>query len=220
MIVLLYKEALFNTIQLDTSLPSSIISLLKKFEDVFLEEIPKGLPHIRGIEHQIDFVPGATILNRPAYKRNPEETKELQKQVSELMENGYVREKLSPCAVPVILVPIKDGPQRICIFLHAVHNIMVKIRGLSFSRKGGMMRIKAQRINDAGASRRFIRNSILIMENLYSGGCETLETPNIFLFPSVLSFINILIWSCFILEIFILQDKVEVALFNLESVFC
>ena len=41
------------------------------------------------------------------------------------------------------------------------------------------------------------------MENSDSGGCETLETPNIFLFPSVLSFITILIWSCFILEIFI-----------------
>ena len=37
-------------------------------------------------------------------------------------------------------------------------------------------------------------NSILIMENSDLGGCETLETPNIFLFPRVLSFITILIW--------------------------
>ena len=66
-----------------------------------------------------------------------------------------------------------------------------------------MIRIKAQRIRDVGASRTFIRNIILIMENSYSGGCETLETPNIFIFPSVLSFITILIWSCFILERFI-----------------
>ena len=58
------------------------------------------------------------------------------------------------------------------------------------------------------------------MENSDSGSCKTLETPNIFLFPSVLSFITILIWSCFILEKFILQVKVEVALFNLKSLFC
>ena len=45
-IVLLYKETLFNTNQLDTSLPSSIVSLLQEFEDVFLEEIPNGLPPI------------------------------------------------------------------------------------------------------------------------------------------------------------------------------
>ena len=51
MIVLLYKEALFNTNQFDTSLPSSVVSLLQEFEDVFPEEISNGLPPIRGIEH-------------------------------------------------------------------------------------------------------------------------------------------------------------------------
>ena len=128
MIVLLYKEALFNTNQLDTSLPSSIVSLLQEFEDVFPEEIPNGLPPIRGIEHQIDFVPGATIPNRPAYRSNPEETKELQKQVGELMEKGYVRDSLSPCAVPVILVPKKDGTWRMCVDCRAINNITVKYR--------------------------------------------------------------------------------------------
>ena len=60
-----------------------------------------------------------------------------------------------------------------------------------------MMKIKAQRIRDARAFTTYIGNSILIMENSDLGGCETLETPNIFLFPSVLSFITILIRSCF-----------------------
>ncbi|XP_071928136.1 uncharacterized protein [Coffea arabica] len=50
----------------------------KEFKDVFPEELPKGLPPIRGIEHQIDFVPGAILPNRPAYRANPEETKEIQ----------------------------------------------------------------------------------------------------------------------------------------------
>ena len=47
-------------------------------------------------------------------------------------------------------------------------------------------------------------NSILIMENSDLRVYETLETPNIFLFPSILSFVIILIWSCFILERFVL----------------
>ncbi|XP_040943180.1 uncharacterized protein, partial [Gossypium hirsutum] len=87
----------------------------REFRDVFPEEIPSGLPPIRGIEHQIDLVPGAAIPNRPAYRSNPEETKELQKQVNELLEKGYVRESLSPCAVPVLLVPKKDGTWRMCV---------------------------------------------------------------------------------------------------------
>ncbi|PON54373.1 hypothetical protein PanWU01x14_196020 [Parasponia andersonii] len=59
-----------------------------EFEDVFPEEIPHGLPPIHGIEHQIDFIPSASILNRPAYRSNPEETKELQRQVGELLDKG------------------------------------------------------------------------------------------------------------------------------------
>ena len=98
--------------------------------------------------------------------------------------------------------------------------VELKPRCFKQAKKWLMMRIKAQRIRDAGASTTYIENSILIMENSDSGGCETLETPNIFLFPSVLGFITILILSCFSLERFVLQVKVEVVLFNLESLFC
>ena len=53
------------------------------------------------------------------------------------------------------------------------------------------------------------------MENSDSRGFETLETPNIFLYPSILSIVTILIWSCFIIERFVLQVQVVVSLFNL-----
>ena len=53
--------------------------------------------------------------------------------------------------------------------------------------------------NDAGAFTINLGNLILIMENSNLGVWETFETLNIFLFPSVLSLVTILIWSCFIL---------------------
>ncbi|XP_048228310.1 uncharacterized protein LOC125369574 [Ricinus communis] len=73
-----------------------------EFEDVFPEELPSGLSPLKGIEHQIDLVPRSSIPNRPAYRVNPEETKELQCQVEELLSKGYVKESLSPCDVPVL----------------------------------------------------------------------------------------------------------------------
>jgi hypothetical protein len=128
MILLVYKESYLNLDETNKSLPSLAVSLLQEFEDVFPEEMPNELPPIRGIEHQIDFVPGAAIPNRPAYRSNPEETKELQRQVEDLMSKGYVRESMSPCAVPVLLVPKKDGTWRMCVDCRAINNITVKYR--------------------------------------------------------------------------------------------
>ena len=83
MILLWYKEATLLTNSSGKALPSAIDALLQEFQDVVVEDMPVGLPPIRGIEHQIDLVPGASLPNRPAYRTNPEETKELQRQVEE-----------------------------------------------------------------------------------------------------------------------------------------
>ena len=89
---------------------------------------PQGLPPIRGIEHQIDLILGAPIPNKPTYRTNPNETKELQRQVEELLARGYVRESPSPCVVPTLLVPKKDGSWRMCVDSRSVNNITIKYR--------------------------------------------------------------------------------------------
>ncbi|KAK1686551.1 hypothetical protein QYE76_047399 [Lolium multiflorum] len=101
---------------------------MKEFGDVFPDEVPAGLPPLRGIEHQIDLIPGASLPNRAPYRTNPEETKEIQKQVQALLDKGYIRISLSPCAVPVILVPKKDGTWRMCVDCRAINNITIRYR--------------------------------------------------------------------------------------------
>ncbi|WVZ78207.1 hypothetical protein U9M48_025956 [Paspalum notatum var. saurae] len=122
------KDALFSLEDMHHTLPSAVTDLLQEYADVFPAEIPPGLPPIRGIEHQIDLIPGASLPNRAAYRTNPEETKEIQRQVQDLLDRGYVRESLSPCAVPVILVPKKDGSWRMCVDCRAINNITIRYR--------------------------------------------------------------------------------------------
>jgi hypothetical protein len=126
--VLLYKDTFLSTNALSSTLPSSILNVLQKYEDVFPDEVPLWLPPKRWIKHQIDLVPCASLPNRAAYRTNPGETKEIQKQVEELIKKGYVKESLSPCVVPVILVPKKDGSWRVCVDCQAINNITVRYR--------------------------------------------------------------------------------------------
>jgi hypothetical protein len=125
---LICKDALISIEDMQCSLPPAVANVLQEYSDVFPSEVPAGLPPLRGIEHQIDLIPGAVLPNRAPYRTNPEETKEIQRQVQELLDKGYVRESLSPCAVPVILVPKKDGTWRMCVDCRAINNITIRYR--------------------------------------------------------------------------------------------
>ena len=124
----MYKDTLFASNTLPSTLPSVVFDVLQDFEDVFPDEVPPGLPPKRGIEHQIDLVPGASLPNRAAYRTNTEETKEIQRQVEDLIKKGYVQESLSPCAVPVLLVRKKDGSWQMSVDCRAINNIIVMYR--------------------------------------------------------------------------------------------
>ncbi|XP_071914061.1 uncharacterized protein [Coffea arabica] len=61
LLMLVSKEVDLNMHELDTDIPLEVKSLLQEYADVFPEDVPSGLPPLRGIEHQIDFIPGASL---------------------------------------------------------------------------------------------------------------------------------------------------------------
>lgn len=71
---------------------------------------------------------GAMLPNMPIYRTSPTKHKELQWQVQELLDRGFIQESLSPYTVPMLLTPNKDGSWHICIDSRSINQIIVKYR--------------------------------------------------------------------------------------------
>jgi hypothetical protein len=109
-------------------LPDKIQELLGEFADIIVDELPRSLPPVRSVSHHIDLIPGARFPNKAAYRLTPQENEEVKRQVQDLLDKGLVRESLSPCVVPTVLSPKKDGGWRMCTDSRAINKITIRYR--------------------------------------------------------------------------------------------
>lgn len=106
---------------------SELTTLLKKYHLIF-KELPAKLPPEREVDHHIDLEPGAKPPFLPTYHMSPRELEELKKQLTELIDKGFIQPSKSPYGAPILFVPKKNGKLRMCVDYRALNKITIRNR--------------------------------------------------------------------------------------------
>ena len=100
--------------------------LLAVYADVFTD--PKQLPPPRSYDHSIPLQPGAVPVNSRPYHYSPQHKTEIENQVKQLLEKGFITHSHSPFASPVLLVKKKDGSWRFYVDYRKLNDMTIKNR--------------------------------------------------------------------------------------------
>ncbi|KAJ9520881.1 hypothetical protein QJQ45_014069 [Haematococcus lacustris] len=106
---------------------STVTEMVKTYNDVFAD-IPAGLPPGRGVGHTIPLEAGTLPQWARMYRLSQREIEEMKKQVSALLEKGWIEPSASPWGAPVLFVQKKDGSLRMCIDYRALNKRTVRDR--------------------------------------------------------------------------------------------
>ncbi|GJP46804.1 hypothetical protein CLOM_g6059, partial [Closterium sp. NIES-68] len=110
------------------AVPPDLADLIRKYPEIFLDNLPAGLPLSRPEDHRIEMEPGAQPIVQRQFRLNQLELEELQQQLDYLLTKGFIRPSTSPSAAPILFTPKKDGGFRMCIDYCALNRITIKSR--------------------------------------------------------------------------------------------
>jgi hypothetical protein len=96
-----------------------------EFHNVFPEDLP-GMPPDRDVEFVIELQPGMSPISRRPYKMTPKGLAELNVQLNELLNKGYIHPSSSPWGCPALFVKKKDQSLRLCVDYQPLNVVTIK----------------------------------------------------------------------------------------------
>lgn len=81
--------------------------IIEKYNSVFTEELPDGLPPNRHVDHAIELKDGSNPPYRPSYQLSPAELVATNEYITKLLKSGKIRPSKSPYGAPLFFVKQK-----------------------------------------------------------------------------------------------------------------
>lgn len=94
----------------------------------FPKTLPMKLPPKRKVNHDIKVEEGAKPPSRPPFRMSSPELDELQRQLQELLNHGFIEPSNSPYGAPVFFIKKADGSLRMVCDWRPLNKITVKVQ--------------------------------------------------------------------------------------------
>ena len=117
-----------KTKEVHQEVPKEVSNLLQKYKRTLVGDTPNELPPLRDISHQIDFIPGASLPNKVAYKMTLDQNAKVSRQINDLLSKGPIQKSLIPCVVPSVLAHKKVDKWRLCTNSRKINKITIIYR--------------------------------------------------------------------------------------------
>lgn len=105
--------------------PSDIYLLFRNLQTFFLRRYQDY--HQKDISTlTIELIPGNTLVTKDPYQMSIPKLTELNMQLQEVLDKGYIRPIVSPSGAPVLFVRKKDETLRLCINYRQLNKLFIK----------------------------------------------------------------------------------------------
>jgi hypothetical protein len=101
--------------------------MLHEFADVFPDQLPHGLPPLRGVQHRIELKPDSRPPpTRGLHHQSSKDLAVFEEYTRTMIESGQLRVSNSPYGAMALIVRKKDGTARVVVDYRALNDITIK----------------------------------------------------------------------------------------------